>query len=145
MIRRLKSDKNIINDLPDKIIIDEYASMMPKQAALYQNIVDTTLEKLKNSELKERSGLVFKLITELKQICNHPKNFDKISDAQSELSGKTAMLLELLEPIISRGEKVLIFTQYVQMAQILFEIIEKELLIEPLILDGSLSKKPEKR
>jgi SNF2 family DNA or RNA helicase/uncharacterized Zn finger protein len=141
MIRRLKSDKNIINDLPDKIIIDEYASMMPKQAALYQNIVDTTLEKLKNSELKERSGLVFKLITELKQICNHPKNFDKISDAQSELSGKTAMLLELLEPIISRGEKVLIFTQYVQMAQILFEIIEKELLIEPLILDGSLSKK----
>jgi len=141
MLRRLKSDKRIISDLPDKIVIDEYASMTPKQAALYQSIVDETLQKLQNTETQNRSGLIFKLITELKQTCNHPRNFDKISDADFELSGKSTLLLELLEPIVARGEKVLIFTQYVQMAEILANIIEKELLIEPLILDGSLSKK----
>ena len=141
MLRRLKTDKNIISDLPDKIIIDEYATMTPKQAALYQSIVDETLQTLESVEPQNRSGLIFKLITELKQTCNHPRNLDKVSDASSELSGKSALLLELLEPIIARGEKVLIFTQYVQMAQILAQIIEKELLIEPLMLDGSLSKK----
>ncbi len=141
MLRRLKTDKKIISDLPDKIIIDEYATMTPKQAALYQSIVDETLQTLSNVEPQNRSGLIFKLITELKQTCNHPRNLDKVSESSSELSGKSALLLELLEPIIARGEKVLIFTQYVQMAKILSEMIEKELLIEPLMLDGSLSKK----
>lgn len=141
MLRRLKTDKNIISDLPDKIIIDEYATMTPKQAALYQSIVDETLQTLESVEPQNRSGIIFKLITELKQTCNHPRNLDKVSEASSELSGKSALLLELLEPIIARGEKVLIFTQYVQMAKILSEIIEKELLIEPLMLDGSLGKK----
>ena len=141
MLRRLKTDKTIIDDLPDKIVIDEYASMTPTQAALYQNVVDDTMKKLEILEPKEKLGLVFKLITELKQICNHPRNFDKTSQASSSLSGKSELLLELLESIIARGEKVLIFTQYVEMANILCEIVEKELLIEPLKLDGSMSKK----
>lgn len=141
MLRRLKTDKQIIDDLPEKVVIDEYATMTPKQAALYQSIVDDALNLIKNSEPQSRSGLIFKLITELKQTCNHPRNLDKISDASSDLSGKSALLLELLEPIIERGEKVLIFTQYVQMAEILRSMIEKELLIEPLVLEGSMSKK----
>jgi SNF2 family DNA or RNA helicase/uncharacterized Zn finger protein len=141
MLRRLKTDKAIISDLPDKIIIDEYASMTPKQAALYQSIVDETMKKLDTLEVKDRQGLVFKLITELKQVCNHPRNFDKVSNACKSLSGKSELLLEILENIVSKGEKVLIFTQYVEMAKILCEIVEKELLIEPLKLDGSMSKK----
>jgi len=140
MLRRLKTDKSIIDDLPDKIVIDEYVSMVPKQAALYQSIVDTTMQKLDTLEPSERFGLVFKLITELKQVCNHPRNFDKTSEIDALISGKTQMLMELLEGILSRGEKVLIFTQYVAMARILSEIIEKAMLIEPLVLDGSLSK-----
>ena len=140
MLRRLKTDKSIIDDLPDKIVIDEYVSMVPKQAALYQSIVDTTMQKLDTLEPSERFGLVFKLITELKQVCNHPRNFDKTSEIDALISGKTQMLMELLEGILSRGEKVLIFTQYVAMAKILSEIIEKAMLIEPLVLDGSLSK-----
>lgn len=140
MLRRLKTDKSIISDLPDKIVIDEYASMNPKQAALYQGVVDSTMDKLQTLPPQERFGLIFKLITELKQICNHPRNFDKQSAYEAELSGKTQLLLEILESIIAKGEKVLIFTQYVEMANILCEIIEKEMLIEPLRLDGSMSK-----
>ena len=140
MLRRLKTDKTIINDRPDKIVIDEYVSMNPKQAALYQGIVDATMDKLDSLEPKDRFGLIFKLITELKQVCNHPRNFDKQSEMDASLSGKTQMLLELLEIIITKGEKVLIFTQYVEMAKILSEIIEKAMLIEPLMLDGSMSK-----
>ncbi|DAB29001.1 MAG TPA: hypothetical protein CFH84_11935 [Sulfurimonas sp. UBA12504] len=140
MLRRLKTDKSIISDLPDKIVIDEYASLNPKQAALYQSVVDTTMQKLETLPSNERFGLIFKLITELKQICNHPRNFDKQSPLEAELSGKTEMLLEILESIVAKGEKVLIFTQYVEMANILAEIIEKSMLIEPLRLDGSMSK-----
>ena len=140
MLRRLKTDKSIITDLPDKIVIDEYASLNPKQAALYQGVVDSTMEKLETLPGNERYGLIFKLITELKQICNHPRNFDKQSPYEALLSGKTEMLLEILENIIAKGEKVLIFTQYVEMAKILSQIIEKEMLIESLQLDGSMSK-----
>lgn len=140
MLRRLKTDKTIIDDLPDKIVIDEYASMVPKQAAMYESIVQETLKKLDTLLPNERFGLVFKLITELKQVCNHPRNLDKISPSEVDLSGKSQMLLELLETIVAKKEKVLIFTQYVEMAKILSEMIEKELLIEPLILDGSMSK-----
>lgn len=140
MLRRLKTDKSIIDDLPDKIVIDEYTSMTPKQAALYQGIVDSTMSKLDNLEPQERFGLIFKLITQLKQVCNHPRNYDKQSDFDASLSGKTQMLLELLEIMIAKSEKVLIFTQYVEMAKILSTIIEKVMLIESLMLDGSMGK-----
>ena len=140
MLRRLKTDKSIINDLPDKIVIDEYSSMVPKQAAMYESIVQESLKQLETLEPKDRFGLVFKLITELKQVCNHPRNLDKVSPSSSQLSGKAQILIELLETILSKKEKVLIFTQYVEMAKIISEIIEKELLVEPLILDGSMSK-----
>jgi SNF2 family DNA or RNA helicase len=105
MLRRLKTDKTIINDLPDKIVIDEYASMVPKQAAMYESIVQETLKKLDTLEPNERFGLVFKLITELKQVCNHPRNLDKVSLSEVNLSGKSQMLIELLETIISKKEK----------------------------------------
>lgn len=141
MLRRLKSDKSIIKDLPEKIIIDQYVMMEKAQAALYQSVIDESLERIDNSEKKDRSGLIFKLLISLKQICNHPRNFDKTSATDYRLSGKTKTLLQLLETIIEREEKVLIFTQYTQMGDILEEIIRQELFIEPLYLKGSLSKK----
>lgn len=141
MLRRLKSDKSIIKDLPEKIIIDQYVTMEKTQAALYQSVIDESLERIDSSEKKDRSGLIFKLLISLKQICNHPRNFDKSSAPDYHLSGKTKTLLQLLETIVEREEKVLIFTQYTQMGDILEEIIRKELFIEPLYLKGSLSKK----
>ncbi|MFA6144283.1 MAG: DEAD/DEAH box helicase [Sulfurimonas sp.] len=142
MLRRLKTDKSIIDDLPDKIVIDEYATLVPEQAALYQSIVDGAMKSLEEqSEGSNRAGLIFKLITELKQICNHPRNYDKTSPYDAALSGKTELLLTLLEPMIAKGEKVLIFTQYVEMLGILAQIIEEKFFVQPLTFDGSLSAK----
>jgi len=142
MLRRLKTDKSIIDDLPDKIVVDEYATLLPDQAALYQSVVDGAMKQLELSgESKNRAGLIFKLITELKQICNHPRNYDKTSPTDSSLSGKSELLLTLLEPILARGEKVLIFTQYVEMLAILTHIIETKFLIEPLTFEGSMATK----
>ena len=138
MLRRLKSDKNIINDLPTKIVIDEYAAMSKKQVSLYQSVVDETMKKIEEGDAK---GLIFKLIISLKQICNHPRNFDKISDNVVKLSGKTELLMTLVENIIIQDEKVLIFTQYVEMGDMLVELLQKELQITPLYLKGSMNKK----
>ncbi len=141
MLRRLKTDKKVISDLPDKIVIDEFAPLSKEQAALYQSVVDSSLEKIRSLDGIERKGLVFKLLTSLKQICNHPRNFDKSSAFEAELSGKTALLLTLLENIIAKQEKVLIFTQYTEMMAILIEIIEKRLHTVPLSLKGSMNRK----
>ena len=138
MLRRLKTDKSIINDLPDKIVIDEYATMTKEQASLYKSVVDETMEQLKEGEAK---GLIFKLIISLKQICNHPRNFDKKSPLKKELSGKTQLLLTLLDTILQKDEKVLIFTQYVEMGEILTKLIQEELYTLPLYLKGNMNKK----
>ncbi len=139
MLRRLKTDKNIAPDLPEKIITDEYSTMTKEQAGLYQSVVD---ESFKMMEDEENTGaLVLKLIISLKQICNHPRNFDKTSPLDPKLSGKAQQLLSLLETILQQNEKVLIFTQYVEMGDILVKMIEDVLLTTPLFLKGSQSKK----
>lgn len=140
MLRRLKTDKSIIDDLPDKIVIDEYATLVPAQAALYQSVVERAMRSLEDlADPQNRSGLIFKLITELKQICNHPRNYDKTSPCDPSLSGKSELLLTLLEPMIAKGEKVLIFTQYVEMLGILSRMVEEKFFVEPLTFEGSLS------
>ncbi len=139
MLRRLKSDKSIAPDLPEKIIIDDYSTMTKNQATLYQTVVD---ESFKAMESEENSGaLVLKLIISLKQICNHPRNYDKISDIDISLSGKSQQLITRLDTILKRDEKVIIFTQYTEMGDILVKIIEDNLLTTPLYIKGSQSKK----
>ncbi len=139
MLRRLKTDKNIAPDLPEKIIIDEYSTMTKEQAGLYQSLVDESFKMMENEE--NTGALVLKLIISLKQICNHPRNFDKKSPIDPKLSGKAQQLLALLETILQRNEKVLIFTQYVEMGEIMVKIIEDVLLTTPLFLKGSQTKK----
>ena len=112
--------------------------MTKKQASLYQSVVNNTMEQLNESNT---NGLIFKLIVSLKQICNHPRNFDKISDNSILLSGKTELLVALLENILVQNEKVLIFSQYTQMIEMLEELIKKEFSTIPLVLRGNMSKK----
>ncbi len=141
MLRRLKIDKQIISDLPDKIVIDEFASLTKEQASLYQSSINETFKKIERAVTKsEVKGAILQLITSLKQICNHPRNFDRESHASSSLSGKSQLLMTLLETILERGEQVLIFSQYTEMIGILESIIEKELSIKPLLLTGDMSK-----
>ncbi|HOT20461.1 MAG TPA: SNF2-related protein, partial [Spirochaetota bacterium] len=138
ILRRLKTDKSIIKDLPEKIIIDQFVEMEKEQIALYEHVVQQLREEIAASE--NLLPIILKSFTILKQICNHPRNYDKKSPAISHISGKTKLLLEILPAIIAKQEKVLIFTQFVEMGNILKQIIENELLSEPLFLTGNLSQ-----
>jgi SNF2 family DNA or RNA helicase len=128
LLRRLKTDRSIIADLPEKIITTEYAVLEKGQAALYESIVSETMDKSAAlEEPQRRSVLVLGLLTALKQVCDHPRVYDKESPAVSGLSGKAKLLLTLLEEILANGEKTLIFSQYVEALDCLKRIIEQEL------------------
>ncbi|MFK7806771.1 MAG: SNF2-related protein [Saprospiraceae bacterium] len=141
ILRRLKSDKSIIKDLPEKIETDQFCELTPAQAALYQNVVDTTLENIEKSTGIQRKGMVLKMITALKQICNHPRQFLKKGNTDPTASGKTQMLFNLMRPILNNGEKTLIFTQYQEMGNLLTEMLEEEFQLRIPFLHGGVSRK----
>lgn len=141
ILRRLKSDKTIIQDLPDKIETDQICSLSSKQTALYQEVVNLTLQKIESSEGIERKGLIFKLINALKQICNHPAQYLKNSQALPRESGKLQTLMELLTNIDEQSEKTLIFTQYTQMGNLLTEVLTNQFKHTVPFLHGGLSVK----
>ena len=140
LLRRLKTDKTIIKDLPEKIVTNEYAVLEKEQAVLYKSVVDESLEKSEKVDPKERSSLILSLLTSLKQICDHPRVFDKESPANSELSGKAQLLLTLLEEILANREKTLVFSQYVETLDCLDRIIKNELGEAPLLYHGGLGQ-----
>lgn len=141
VLRRLKSDKSIISDLPDKVENNHFCTLTSDQAALYQNVVDSVMNDIEESEGIERRGLVLKLINALKQICNHPVQYAKQGTPDPADSGKTEMLYDLLDTIIDNREKTLIFTQYTEMAEMLTGLLRERFDQEPLYLHGGLSRK----
>jgi SNF2 family DNA or RNA helicase len=139
LLRRLKTDKTVITDLPEKISINEYAALEKEQAALYENIVTAAMEKSEKLEdPKDRPALVLTLLTSLKQICDHPRVYDKESPAVSSRSGKAQLLITLLEEILANREKALIFSQYVETLLCLQTIIRRELGEEALLYHGGI-------
>jgi SNF2 family DNA or RNA helicase len=140
LLRRVKTDKNVIKDLPGKIVKNEYAVLEKGQAALYESVVAESIKKSEKVDPKERSALIFSLLTSLKQICNHPRVFDKESPAVSDISGKAQLLITLLEEILANREKTLIFSQYVETLDCLEKIIKKELGEPALIYHGGLNQ-----
>jgi uncharacterized Zn finger protein/superfamily II DNA or RNA helicase len=141
ILRRVKTDKSIISDLPNKIEQDHYCILTPEQTALYQGVVENNLQAIEENEGIARAGMIFKLMTALKQICNHPSLFLKKQDADPSLSGKAALLLNLLTQIRDQGEKVLIFTQYKTMGDLLSRLLSEHFPEEPLFLHGGLTRK----
>ncbi len=147
LLRRLKSDKTIISDLPDKIEQNELALLTERQAALYHETLEQAMQAIEGIETTDqkslfvRQGLVLQMILALKQICNHPALFLKNGDFNPEHSGKTEMLLSLLESIMESGQKVLVFTQFKEMGDMLQQMIEQRLGERPLFLHGGCSIK----
>ena len=147
MMRRLKTDKSIISDLPDKIERNELASLTPDQAALYQETVNKcmavieSIEGEDNQTLFKRQGLILQMMLALKQICNHPTQYLKDNRMDATLSGKTEMLLDMLRSIIDADEKVLIFTQFREMGDLLRHFIRTTLDEEPMFYHGGCSLK----
>lgn len=141
MLRRLKSDKKIIADLPDKIENNQYVTLTSEQAAIYQNVVNESMKIIYDeSDTIARQGLVLKMITALKQICNHPYQFLKKGKRDPNLSGKMDMLFSLLDNIYENKEKTLIFTQYHEMGDLLSTFINDNYGTKPLFLHGGSSR-----
>jgi non-specific serine/threonine protein kinase len=112
ILRRLKSDKRIINDLPDKTEMTAWCGLSPVQTALYQRAVKELAAKLETAEGMERKGLVLAFLMRFKQICNHPSQWLGDGAWKPEHSGKFGRLAELAETIAAKQEKVLVFTQF---------------------------------
>ncbi|MDX3521467.1 DEAD/DEAH box helicase [Streptomyces scabiei] len=120
LLRRRKSDPGIAPELPPKTETDLAVSLTREQAGLYEALVRETMAEIAHADGMERRGLVMKLLTGLKQICNHPAQYLKEERPRVPgRSGKTELLDELLDTILSEGAGVLVFTQYVRMARLL--------------------------
>lgn len=142
MLRRLKTDKTIISDLPEKIVLDEYCYLTKAQAALYERVLTQSMAEIHSAgQGINRRGAIFKLITSLKQVCNHPYHFLKHGDMSTSASGKCEKLMSILNTIVSNNEKALVFTQYKEMGSILEKITKEEFDFDPLFFHGSLNIK----
>ncbi|MDF0375901.1 DEAD/DEAH box helicase [Streptomyces sp. KA12] len=120
LLRRRKSDPGIAPELPPKTETDRAVSLTAEQAGLYEAVVRETLDEISGADGFARRGLIVKLMTALKQICNHPAQYLKEEQPRiAGRSGKVELLDELLDTILSEGAGVLVFTQYVQMARLL--------------------------
>lgn len=147
MMRRMKSDKSIISDLPDKIEQNQFALLTKQQAALYEKTMRAAMDEIEgfstedNQSLFQRQGLVLQMIMALKQICNHPTQFLKNGQFDPSLSGKTELLFELLDSIIQSSEKVLVFTQFKEMGDLLERFITERFGEKPMFYHGGSSVK----
>ncbi|TAF98181.1 MAG: DEAD/DEAH box helicase [Cytophagia bacterium] len=142
ILRRVKTDKKIIQDLPDKIEIDQACTLAQDQAALYQSVVEQALRGIDGQKDGfKRSGLIFKMMTALKQICNHPTHYLKKGGANPEASGKAMLLLDLLRQLLENGEKALIFTQYEEMGTLIQTMLQEQMQLEVPFLHGGVSRK----
>lgn len=150
MLRRLKTDKSIIADLPEKLVQDQFTSLRQDQAVLYEKFLKETLEKIETAIKKAKEsgedtrivqrGLVLKLMTGLKQICNSVSQFQK-TDSPYPDSGKGDMLIDLVERSFDAERKVLIFTQYREMGERLQKWLKSTLGEETLFLHGGVTVK----
>jgi SNF2 family DNA or RNA helicase len=103
-------------------------------------MVNSIMQDIQSSEGIERKGLIFKLITALKQICNHPAHFANQGQVNSDLSGKATKTMSILQSILDKGEKALIFTQYREMGDLLVQMVQEELGTRALFFHGGLSR-----
>jgi hypothetical protein len=137
LLRRRKSDPGIAPELPPKTETDRIVPLSAEQVTLYEAVVRETMEAIAATDGIERAGLVFKLLTALKQICNHPAQYLKQNTPLAGRSGKLAAFDELLDVILAGGESMLVFTQYTQMATLLQQHLDARGIVS-LFLHGGL-------
>ncbi len=140
VLRRVKTDRTIIQDLPDKIESKEFCNLTQEQASLYQAVVKEMMEKIEASEGIERRGLILATLLKLKQVCNHPAHFVGDESRLENRSGKLARLEEMLQQVLQEGDKALIFTQFAEMGRLLQRYLQEALGCETLFLYGGMPK-----
>jgi len=148
ILRREKTDPNVIDDLPEKQEMTVYTDLTEEQASLYRAVVNETTAALEGdkSELDmERRGLVLSTLTQLKQICNHPAQYLHDDSAIAGRSGKLARLTEMLEEMLAAGERALIFTQFTEMGTMLKRHLQETFGREALFLHGGIDQSKRNR
>jgi SNF2 family DNA or RNA helicase len=140
MLRRLKTDRAIIQDLPDKLEMKVYCTLSKEQATLYAAVVQQAEAALESADGIDRRALILSTLLRLKQICNHPAHYLADHSPLPGRSGKLARLTEMLEEIQAMSERTLIFTQFAEMGQLLRNHLQEHLAQEVLFLHGGLTK-----
>ena len=136
ILRRLKTDKRVIADLPEKVEMSAFCHLSREQAALYEQAVRDLAEKLEEADGIQRRGLVLAQLMRLKQICNHPAQLVGTGDYAPEHSGKFQRLAELCEELGERQEKALVFTQFREITGPLAQFLEGVFGRPGLVLHG---------
>ena len=140
LLRRLKTDPAIIQDLSEKLEMKVYCTLTTEQGTLYEATVKEALEAIEGAEdegnAMSRRGLVLSMLLRLKQICNHPAQFLKDGSSLEGRSGKLARLVEMLEEVYAEGDRVLVFTQFAEMGELPRQHLRAVFYDEPLWLHG---------
>ena len=140
ILRRLKTDKAIIADLPEKLEMKVFCTLTKEQASLYAAVVAEASPELESAEGIQRKGLVLATLSKLKQVCNHPAQFLGDNSAIAGRSGKLARLTEMLEEVLEAGDRALVFTQFAEMGEILKRHLQETFGREVLFLHGGVPK-----
>ncbi len=141
ILRRLKTDKTVISDLPEKMEMKAYCTLTKEQTSLYAAVIKEVEESLDGAEGIQRKGLILSTLGRLKQICNHPAHFLGDNSAIDGRSGKLSRLVEMMEEVIESGDRALIFTQYAEMGLILQRYLQEIFGQEVLFLHGGVLRK----
>ena len=142
ILRRLKTDKSVINDLPEKLEQKVYCNLTQEQASLYQAVVDDVQEKIEQTEGIKRKGLILSTLMKLKQICNHPAQFLQDGSAFEESrSHKLTRLTEMIEEALGESDSLLVFTQFTTVGNQLETLLREKHSCPVYYLHGGTSRK----
>ena len=136
ILRRLKTDRRVITDLPDKTELQVYCGLTRGQAALYARAVDALASEVQNLEGIRRRGVILAYLTRFKQICNHPSHYSGDGQYVPNDSAKFLRLRELCAPLAEAGEKILVFTQFREITEPLAALLEESFGRPGLVLHG---------
>ena len=145
ILRRLKTDKTVIADLPEKMEMKVFCTLTREQASLYAAVVRDAEKTLDASEGIQRKGVILATLSKLKQVCNHPTQFLGDNSAIPGRSGKLARLTEMLEEILEVGDRALVFSQFAEMGKILQQHLQETFGREVLFLHGGVPKRQRDR
>jgi superfamily II DNA or RNA helicase len=143
ILRRLKTDRAIITDLPEKVELREWVGLSAEQEKLYRRTVDESLDAIARAPLGQKHGQVLALLTKLKQICNHPAlalKEDVVDGGFAARSAKVQRLEEILEEVVEAGDRALLFTQFAEWGHLLKAFLQQRWKREVPFLHGGTSK-----
>jgi SNF2 family DNA or RNA helicase len=141
ILRRVKTDREIIKDLPDKVEQKVYCNLTKEQASLYEALVQDVIKQIEESEGIQRKGVILSSLVKLKQICNHPAQFlQDASPFSKDRSHKLSRLTEMIEEVIESGESLLIFSQFKEICEELDNYLRKSMHYSTYLLHGGISR-----